>query len=131
MALHDHLLDLATRLAAPFAPTPHAPAPTGTRGGPDCRFGPTCSRAHARSGFAARHFDRVLCPFSLAYRRLDNAWRGNRGPAPYVARNFEHGQMMKICTKYTGWAVDKTGQPVPAEIQRIADCFVQLQESAT
>ena len=37
--------------------------------------------------------------------------------------------MMKICTKYTGWAVDKTGQPVPAEIQRIADCFVQLQEA--
>lgn len=48
---------------------------------------------------------------------------------PYVARNFEHRHMLAVCKKYTGLAVDGTGQPVPAEITRIADSFVQLQNA--
>ena len=48
---------------------------------------------------------------------------------PYVARNFEHRHMLAVCKRYTGLAVDMTGQPVPVEVQRIADSFVQLQNA--
>ena len=48
---------------------------------------------------------------------------------PYVARNFEHRHMLDVCRRYTSLAVDKTGQPVPSEVQRIADSFVQLQNA--
>jgi hypothetical protein len=48
---------------------------------------------------------------------------------PYVARSFEHRHMLAVCRRYTGLAVDITGQPVPAEIHRIADSFVQLQNA--
>jgi hypothetical protein len=37
--------------------------------------------------------------------------------------------MKAVCARYTGLVTDKTGQPVPSEIQRIADAVVQLQES--
>ena len=48
---------------------------------------------------------------------------------PHVARNFEHKHMLAVCRRYAGLAIDMTGQPVPAEIQRIADVFVQLQNA--
>ena len=35
--------------------------------------------------------------------------------ALHVARNFEHKHMLAICKRYTGLAVDMTGQPVPTE----------------
>jgi hypothetical protein len=37
--------------------------------------------------------------------------------------------MRAVCAKYTGMVMDKASQPVPPEIQRIADAFVQLQEA--
>ncbi len=129
MALHDDLLDLATRLAAPFAPTPHAPAPTGAPAVPTAASAPPVA-APTREADLRRAISTAY--YALFHLLIDaSTTRGVATVAlrPYVARNFEHGQMMKICTKYTGWSVDKTGQPVPAEIQRIADCFVQLQEA--
>jgi hypothetical protein len=37
--------------------------------------------------------------------------------------------MLAVCKRYTGLAVDMTGQPVPAEVLRVADSFVQLQNA--
>ncbi len=37
--------------------------------------------------------------------------------------------MTAVCRKYTNLPTDKAGHPVPLEIQRIAERFVQLQES--
>ncbi len=37
--------------------------------------------------------------------------------------------MLKVSTKYAALAVDKAGQPVPAEVKRVADSFVQLQDA--
>ena len=37
--------------------------------------------------------------------------------------------MKAVCAKYTGITTDKAGQPVPPEIKRIAEAFVQLQEA--
>jgi len=37
--------------------------------------------------------------------------------------------MLAVCRRYSGLAVDLTGLPVPTEIQRIADAFVQLQNA--
>jgi hypothetical protein len=37
--------------------------------------------------------------------------------------------MKVVCVKYIALATDKAGQPVPPELRRIADAFVQLQEA--
>ncbi len=37
--------------------------------------------------------------------------------------------MLAVCKRYTGLGVDMAGQPVPPEINHIADSFVQLQNA--
>jgi len=48
---------------------------------------------------------------------------------PLVARNFEHRHMLAVCKRYAGLSVDPAGQPVPAEVERLADSFVQVQNA--
>jgi hypothetical protein len=37
--------------------------------------------------------------------------------------------MLAVCRRYTAQAIDVTGQPVPAEIRRVAESFMLLQEA--
>ena len=116
MALHDDLLDLAIRLAAPVAPAPTVGTAAAT---------PLKSEAELRRAISTAYY--------ALFHLLINA-STSRGVTtvalwPYVARNFEHRHMLAVCKRYTGMAVDMTGQPVPTEVKRIADSFVQLQNA--
>src|SRR5947209_6947958 len=149
MALHDDLLDLAIRLVGPAAPAP-APAPAGATGAPAAApagapaapVPPVPAPAAATPPVAApaappKPEAELRRAISTAYYALFHLLINAstmRGVAtvtlrPYVARNFEHRHMLAVCKRYTGLAVDMTGQPVPAEVQRIADSFVQLQNA--
>jgi uncharacterized protein (UPF0332 family) len=127
MALHDDLLDLAFRLVGPVPPAPAlapaagaaVPAP-GAAPGPSAKPQAELRRAISTAYYAVFH---LLISVSAERGVATMALR------PYVARNFEHRHMLAVCRKYTGLAIDMTGQPVPAEIQRIADSFVQLQNA--
>ncbi len=128
MALHDDLLDLAIRLVgpAPWAAPALAPvaaaAPPATAATPAT---PPRSEAELRRAVSTAYY-------ALFHLLIDaSTTRGVATAAlrPYVARNFEHRHMLAVCKRYTGLTVDMTGQPVPAEAQRIADFFVQLQNA--
>jgi hypothetical protein len=111
MALHHDLLALAIRLVGPAGPAPPGAPPT-----PEAEL----RRAISTAYYALFH---LLIDASTA-----------RGVAtvdlrPYVARNFEHRQMLAVCRRYSALTVDLIGQPVPAEIPRVADSFVQLQNA--
>src|SRR5206468_7082199 len=121
MALHDDLLDLAIRLVGPVAPVP-APVPPAA---PVAPAAPPPPEAELRRAISTAYY--------ALFHLLINA-STTRGVAtvdlrPYVARNFEHRQMLAVCRKYTNLTVDPTGQPVPVEVQRVADAFVQLQNA--
>ncbi|SRR6266545_5010424 len=105
MALHDDLLNLAVRLVTPVVP----PQP----------------EAELRRGVSTAYY-------ALFHLLIDAST--TRGVATValrvsVARNFEHRHMLSVCKKYAALAVDLAGQPVPVEIQRISDSFVQLQNA--
>ena len=125
MALHDDLLDLALRLVTP-PPVPLAPVAGSLPAPPAVNIAvPPPTEAELRRGISTAYY-------ALFHLLVDSAT--TRGVATvalraHVARNFEHGNMKKVCAKYTGLATDKAGQPVPVEILRIADAFVQLQEA--
>src|SRR5947209_2968871 len=129
MALHDDLLALAVQLVGPAAPpAPTAPAPVVV---------PAAVPAAAPVAIPPRTEAELRRAISTAYYALFHLLidaSTTRGVATvdlrsYVARNFEHRHMLAVCKRYTGLAVDMTGQPVPAEVQRIADSFVQLQNA--
>jgi hypothetical protein len=143
MAFHDELLDLAIRLVgapsvapAPVAaagpPAPAAPAATigsaPTAAFPVYPFAPATPanlQVDLRRGISTAYY-------ALFHLLVDAAT--TRGVAtvtlrPYVARNFEHRQRLVVCKRYFGLAVDITGQPVPAEVKRVADYFVHLQNA--
>src|SRR5215469_12337460 len=124
MAVHDDLLDLAIRLVGPAAPAP-GPAPPGAGAPVAAAPAPAKPEAELRRAISTAYY-------ALFHLLIDaSTTRGVATVAlrPYVARNFEHMHMLSVCRKYTVLAVDMTGQPVPAEIQRIADSFVQLQNA--
>ena len=131
MALHNDLLDLAIRLVGPVAPpapggAPAAPAPAAVAPpAPAAPGGPPRPEAELRRAISTAYY--------ALFHLLINA-STTRGVAtvdlrPYVARKFEHRLMLAVCKRYASLAVDMTGQPVPAEVQRIADSFVQLQNA--
>ena len=132
MALHDDLLDLAIRLADPAAPAP-VPAPAGAANAPVAAL-PVVGAATIAAPKPEAELRRAI---STAYYALfhllihASTTRGVTTVAlwPYVARNFEHRHMLAVCKRYTSLAVDMTGQLVPAEVKRIADSFVQLQNA--
>ena len=134
MALHDDLLDLAVRLVglvAPVVPAGAPAAPAATAPTAVAPPGPTASGAPPRPEAELRRA--ISTAYYALFHLLVNA-STTRGVAtldlrPYVARNFEHRHMLAVCKRYTGLAVDMTGQPVPAEVQRIANSFVQLQNA--
>jgi uncharacterized protein (UPF0332 family) len=146
MALHDDLLDLAIRLVGPPtqvpAPAPGAqlgvpaPAPAGAPAAPPVPALASPAPATA-TGAPPKSEAELRRAISTAYYALFHLLINvstSRGVAtvalrPYVARNFEHRHMLAVCRKYTGLTVDMTGQPVPVEIHRIADSFVQLQNA--
>jgi hypothetical protein len=114
MALHDDLLDLAIRLLGPAAAPPAVALAVPLKPEADLR------RAISTAYYALFH---LLINVSTTRGVATAALR------PYVARNFEHRHMLAVCKRYTVLAADLTGQPVPAEIGRIADSFVQLQNA--
>jgi hypothetical protein len=145
MALHDDLLNLAIRLvgSAPVAPIPvttsvatvsaavpvpaATPAPAVTAVAPPAPTPPvaTPTEAELRRAISTAYY-------ALFHLLIDAATtRGVTTAAlrSYVARNFEHRAMLAVCRRYTQRPVDMTGQPIPAEIKRIADNFTQLQDA--
>jgi|SRR5579884_1938861 len=115
MALHDDLLALAVRLVGPVAPPPPAAAPAAL---------PT-TEAELRRGISTAYYALFHLLVTISTER------GVTTPdlRPYVVRNFEHRNMLSVCRRYARLAVDMTGQPVPVEVRRIADSFIQLQEA--
>src|SRR5688500_1313562 len=102
MAFHDDLLVFAESLVVPVTP-PH----------PEAIIRRAVSTAY----------------YALFYLLIhESTTRGVpiAGLRPYVGRTFDHGPMKQICQRYSALAVDLLNQPVPAEIQRIAQSFVQL-----
>lgn len=128
MALHDDLLDLALRLVTPPAAQPATVAagtPVPSTLVASVPAPPPKTEAELRRGISTAYYALFHLLVNVAI---------SRGVAtvalrPHVARNFEHRNMKTVCARYAGLATDKAGQPVPAEIQRIADAFVQLQEA--
>lgn len=127
MALHDDLLDLAVRLVTASVAPPQTVAPSA--GGspsivPTIPLAPPKTEAELRRGISTAYY-------ALFHLLIDVAT--TRGVATaarrsHVARNFEHRNMRLVCAKYTTLSADKAGQPVPLEIQRIANAFVQLNK---
>ena len=135
MALHDDLLELALRLIGP-PPLPPAPpplpTPTATSGvpapgavTPAAPPAPPPTEAELRRGISTAYY----ALFHLLIYAATDRGVATAALRAHVARNFEHRNMKAVCAKYVGTPSDKTGQPVPTEIHRIADAFVQLQES--
>ena len=129
MALHDDLLTLAIHLVGPIAPAaPVAgPASASVAAGPAPApvAPPPTSEAELRRAISTAYYalSHLLINASITRSVATVDLR------PYVARNFEHRHMLAVCRKYTGLTFDLTGQPVPIEVQRIADSFVQLQNA--
>ncbi len=131
MALHDDLLDLAIRLAGPFAPAASAGAPPVSAAvavpppAPATPITPPMPEADLRRAISTAYY--------ALFHLLVNASTARGVPTadlrPYVARNFEHRHMLAVCVRYTRMPFDMTGQPVPAELKRISDFFVQLQNA--
>jgi hypothetical protein len=125
MALHDDLLDLVLRLVTPPAAPPAAALPAPPAAVPAVPPAPPKTEAELRRGISTAYY-------ALFHLLVDvTTTRGVATAAlrAHVARNFEHRNMRAVCAKYAGLVTDKAGQPVPLEIQRIADGFVQLQEA--
>lgn len=115
MALHDELLDLAVRLAGAAAPSA-----AGRR-----RRGVPKPEAELRRAISTAYY----ALFHLLIHASTCRGVGQAALRPFVARNFEHRQMLGVCRRYTGATADVTGGAVRAGLQRVAGCFMQLQEA--
>jgi len=131
MELHNDLLDLAIRLAAPPASALVSAPLAGAAVAPPTAAAiavppiPPISEAESRRAISTAYY----ALFHLLIHASTTRGVGTAALRPYVARNFEHRSMLAICKKYAGLAIDTAGQPVSLEIQRIAGAFVQLQNA--
>src|SRR4051794_10123841 len=108
MALRGGLLDLALRLVGPVTPAGPAAAPPALA----AAAAPPKPEAELRRAISTAYY----ALFHLLISAATTRGVATVDLRPYVARNFEHRHMLTVCKRYTGLAVDLTGQPVPAEV---------------